>query len=83
MKEKLLVTKFVGANRLCHAHVYWKGRAFIFGGEISRENPVVALASIQELDLQSHEWQSIDFEMQSPRLLPAAIENIMRFSLRC
>ena len=56
MKEKLLVTKFVGANRLCHAHVYWKGRAFIFGGEISRENPVVALASIQELDLQSHEW---------------------------
>ena len=73
IEKKLVASTFVGANIQCHAHVYWKGRAFLFGGELSRENPVVALASIQELDLQSQEWKTLAFEMQSPRLLPAAI----------
>ena len=69
MTEKLLVKKFVGANSLCHAHVYCEGRAFLFGGEIYRENSVVALDSIQELDLQSQEWKTFAFDMQSSRVL--------------
>ena len=72
MKENLEVKTFVGAISMNHAHVYWIGRAFLFGGEISRGNPI-ALASIQELDLQSQEWKTLAFEMQSPRLSPAAI----------
>ena len=73
MKENLEVKTIDGAISMNHAHVYWMGRAFLFGGELSRKNQFVDLALIQELDLQSQEWKTLAFEMQSPRLLPAAI----------
>ena len=75
INENLLVTKFLGANRVGHVIVNWKGRVFLFGGAISYENPIIALSSIHELEMDSKEWKSINFEMQSPRLFPGSIGN--------
>ena len=75
MKNNLNVKKKISAYREGHAFVHWKGRSFLFGGKLSRENPIAGLASIHELEMHSKEWKSFDFEMQSPRLNSASIGN--------
>ena len=75
INENLQVTDFLGANREGHTYVYWKGRLYLFGGEISHENQAVDLASIQEFDMQSQKWKIIDFVMQFPRYSSASIGN--------